>query len=457
MELLSDGARTAVTGDVDLARWPEQLYQLRSRIDFPTQKNIFFHGQKFAVSGVGDFTGSFHLFKGGRELKGSFVSPLAGVNDWRFPNLRGSVLWVPDRLEITNATSELYGGTARFDYRMAPFGKPTPARATWDVQYTDVDLETLSDFLETEGLRLAGRASGRNRLEWPLGKWALKTRAGRGRPSRPPPDMRPMTRELPADLVAELTALPEEAGPFNPQLSLGHLPIAGHIVYSLDPEWIRLEKSWTATEPHLCGVRGTDRIRRAVAHPVPCDEPRLAGERPRAGGDHDGVRLAHGRRADGRLRRVRRRPPRSVQASAYSGHAQGRAVQGLGRRVGHRPRRSGDREQLRLRVERHAQRRRFRDSRRRAILAGVPAPGRRRRDRRARQGDATAARRSAPCLQPRRLPDRRHGVRRVSTLRQVPDSVRLRPSEHRQGHGLRRNVRRRDLVASLRGRRRPAR
>jgi hypothetical protein len=246
MDLLSDGARTAVTGDVDLARWPEQLYQLRSRIDFPTQKNIFFHGQKFAASGVGDFTGSFHLFKGGRELKGSFVSPLAGVNDWRFPNLRGSVLWLPDRLEITNATSELYGGTARFDYRMAPFGRPTPARATWDVQYTNVDLETLSDFLETEGLRLAGRASGRNRLEWPLGKWALKTGQGEVTVAAPP-DTRPMTRELPADLVAELTALPEEAGPFNPQLSLGHVPIAGHIVYSLDPEWIRLEKSWTAT------------------------------------------------------------------------------------------------------------------------------------------------------------------------------------------------------------------
>ena len=56
-----------------------------------------------------------------------------------------------------------------------------------------------------------------------------------------------MTRELPADLVAELSALPDEEGPFNPQLSLGHLPMAGHIVYSLDPQWIRLQKSWAAT------------------------------------------------------------------------------------------------------------------------------------------------------------------------------------------------------------------
>ncbi len=246
MELVSDGARTVGAGEVDLGRWPEQTYQLRSRIDFPTQKNIFFHGQKFDVSGTGDFTGTFHLFKGGRELKGTFVSAIAGVNAWRFPNLRGSVLWLPDRLEITNATSELYGGTARFDYRMAPFGKPTPARATWDVQYKDVDLVRLSDFLEIQGIRMAGRASGRNRLEWPLGKWALKTGAGEVTVEAPA-DTRPMTRELPADLVAELSALPDEEGPFNPQLSLGHLPLAAHITYALDPQWIRLQNSWAAS------------------------------------------------------------------------------------------------------------------------------------------------------------------------------------------------------------------
>ena len=248
MDLLSAGARSVVTGDVDLARWPEQLYQVRSKIDFPTQKDIYFHGQKFTVSGAGDFTGTFHLFKGGRELKGTFSSPLAGVNDWRFPNLRGSVLWLPDRLDITNATSELYGGTARFDYRMAPFGDPrVPTRAIWDVGYERVDLARLTDFLETEGLRVAGRATGKNRLEWPLGKWALKKGSGEVT-VEPPPGARPMTRELPADRIAELYSLPEEEGPFNPRLPLGYQAMAGHLVYSLDPEWIRLENSWAATE-----------------------------------------------------------------------------------------------------------------------------------------------------------------------------------------------------------------
>ena len=73
-----------------------------------------------------------------------------------------SVLWVPDRLEITDATAEVYGGTARFDYRMAPIGKRgVPTRAHVGRRLQDVDLARLTDFLETRGLRLAGRASGR--------------------------------------------------------------------------------------------------------------------------------------------------------------------------------------------------------------------------------------------------------------------------------------------------------
>jgi hypothetical protein len=247
IDLVSDGARSVVTGDLDLGRWPEQLYQVKSRIDFPTQKNIFFNGQNFDVSGAGDFTGTFRLFKGGRELKGTFQSDVAGVNDWRFPDLRGSVLWLSDRLEITNATSRLYGGTATFDYRMAPLNRRgTPARALWDVEYQNVSLPQLTDFLETEGLRLGGTASGRNHLEWPLGKWVQKRGSGEVVVSAPA-GTTPMTRELPADRVAQMSTLPEVEGPFNPRAPLGYVPVAGRIVYALDPEWITLDDSWAAT------------------------------------------------------------------------------------------------------------------------------------------------------------------------------------------------------------------
>lgn len=256
IDLASEGAQSVMQGDIDLAHWPEQTYQIRSRIDFPTQKNIFFHRDKFSASGQGDFQGTFHLFKGGRELKGTFVSPMAGVNDWRFPDLRGSVLWVPDRLEVTNATSGLYGGTARFDYVMFPFGKKdVPTRATWDVAYKDVDLARLTDFLETAGLRLGGRADGENHLEWQIGRWSEK-RGGGEVTARPPEGVTPMTRDLDPEVVARQAALPEEAGPFNPRSPLGYVPIAGHVVYTLDPEWIALNESWVATPKTYVDFQG---------------------------------------------------------------------------------------------------------------------------------------------------------------------------------------------------------
>ena len=113
IDLITDGAVSNMTGVVDLANWPEQLYQIKSRIQFPKQREIFFARDKFSLFGEGHFTGTFHMFKGGRELKGDFTSALAGVNDYRFPNLEGSVVWVRDRMEVTRATRGLHGRQGR--------------------------------------------------------------------------------------------------------------------------------------------------------------------------------------------------------------------------------------------------------------------------------------------------------------------------------------------------------
>jgi len=247
IDLVSDGARSQLTGSIDFAHWPEQIYQIKSTIDFPTQKNIYFHQYAFTAFGQGHFQGTFHLFSGGRELKGTFDSPTAGVNAWRFPELRGAVLWLPDRLEVTNATSGLYGGAARFDYKLSPLNaRNTPARATWDVTYRDVDLPRLTDFLELQGIRLGGRLTGRSHLEWDLGKW--RDKRGDGDVVVGPPDaVGVMTKALDPAAVAEQAALPPEAGPFNPRASLGYLPVGGHVSYVLDPEWITLGASSVAT------------------------------------------------------------------------------------------------------------------------------------------------------------------------------------------------------------------
>ena len=337
MDLISDGARSAVTGTVDFKNWPEQLYHVRSHIDFPTQKNIFFHRDRFDVSGQGDFDGTFHLFKGGRELKGTFTSPVAGVNDWRFPNLRGRVLWLPTRLEITESTADLYGGSAQFDYRMAPMGnRAVPTQATWDVSYKNVDLSMLTDFLETRGLRLAGRATGRNSLQWALGKWSQKRGGGTVEISAPA-GVQTMTRAIPADRLAQEAQAPPDPGPFNRRLSLGYLPVAGRIEYRARSRRDHHRPELGRDRQDLRRVRRAHGIRTPVEDAVPRDEPGLAGERSRARRHHDRVRVEYQCDRDRRSRRIRRRDARVVHAAADRGAVQRRSACGRGTSSGGRP------------------------------------------------------------------------------------------------------------------------
>jgi autotransporter translocation and assembly factor TamB len=252
INLQSTGADTHVTGYVDFKKWPDMLYNVKSRIDFPVQKGIFFKTMNFTVAGHGDFTGTFRFFKTptgtGRELRGTFVSPEAGVNAWRFPDARGSILWNNSAFRVTDVTTGLYGGRAKFDYLMEPLGRPgIPTQVVWDTSYADVDLARLTDFLELEGIRLSGRISGRNRLEWPLGKFAEKHGSGQIAATMPPGAV-PLSRQIPADLIAKVDPLPREQGPFNAHLPIGHVPIAGSITYGLSPAWITIDQGFAATE-----------------------------------------------------------------------------------------------------------------------------------------------------------------------------------------------------------------
>jgi hypothetical protein len=249
IDLLSDGARSVVTGEVDMGRWPEQTYNVTSRIHFPRMRELFFARDTFSLHGDGDFTGTFHLFKGGRELKGAFYSKQAGVNAYRFGDLKGSLIWVPDRFEVTEASAGFYGGQSSFTYKMAPLGKvgvrPT---MTFDAEYDNVNLLTLSNFLETRGLRLTGRASGRNLLKWPSGRFAEHRGQGSVRLA-PPPGVRLLTRQIP---VAEIEAdqqLGESWGPFSNHLPLAPVPVGGELHYAFGPEWIDIGRSRVAT-PH---------------------------------------------------------------------------------------------------------------------------------------------------------------------------------------------------------------
>ena len=256
VDLVTDGAVSQMTGVVDMARWPEQIYQIESRVDFPTMRAIFFARDTFSLSGEGRFTGTFHMFKGGRELKGEFRSALAGVNDYRFPNLEGSLTWVRERMEVTRATADFSGGTAAFRYLMAPLGnKAVPARAVFDVDYSDVDLAALTDFYQMRGLRLAGRASGRNAMAWPLGRFRERTGSGSAtfvstsNTALQGPQLAP---EAADDARARYLV----HGPFSRHTPLEPVPVAGDVTYAFNPDAIFFEPSRVFTPDTYIAFEG---------------------------------------------------------------------------------------------------------------------------------------------------------------------------------------------------------
>jgi hypothetical protein len=252
IDLTSDGAHSTMTGIVDAGNWPEQTYNVRSQIDFSRMREIFFARDAFTLAGNGEFNGTFHLFKEqvngrtrtGRELKGTFSGPDFGINDLQFPNLAGSVRWVPEMLEVTDATADLYGGSAGFSYVMAPLGvKAVRPVATFDVDYKTVDLAALTDVFKLQGLRLAGSASGRNRLTWPIGRFA--DRSGTGEIDvDAPAGVNVMTRALmpgPASTPDDSDSVFSNHTPREP------VPIAGSLTYAYGPTDIVMKPSRVAT------------------------------------------------------------------------------------------------------------------------------------------------------------------------------------------------------------------
>ena len=111
INLQSTGADTHVTGYVDFKNWPEMLYNVKSKIDFPIQKAIYLQDDELRRHRPRRFRRHVPFFKTprgtGRELKGTFTSPEAGVNAWRFPDVRGSLVWNNSAFRVTDVTTAL--------------------------------------------------------------------------------------------------------------------------------------------------------------------------------------------------------------------------------------------------------------------------------------------------------------------------------------------------------------
>ena len=187
IDLQSDGATTVGRGDVDLANWPNQKYEVQSRVSFPRMREIFFRTEDWRLGGAGDFAGTFALMKGGRrDLSGTFKSDLFTYGDYRFPSLYGSLRWTEKAFDVWNAGSQFYGGKAAFTYAIKPLGAATRPTATFDTTLAGVDLSPFTDFQRLPGERFAGSATWHNTMAWTLGS-LKQTVAGAGRLTVAPP------------------------------------------------------------------------------------------------------------------------------------------------------------------------------------------------------------------------------------------------------------------------------
>ena len=284
IELVTDGAVSDVTGMVDLGKWPEQLYHVKSRIQFPRMREIFFATNTFDLHGEGEFDGHVPSVQGRPRAEGQLLQPRGRLNFYRFPDLEGSLVWVPDRFEVTRASSRFYGGHMDFTYLMSPLNvRGQRSRSRFVVDYRDVDLLALTTLLETRGLRVSGRATGHNRLELPTGQFA--EREGDGEVAvTPPPGVDVLGPRLPAGAAEAAEGRALELGPFSNHTPLGPVGIGGRLVYRLrrrshSPRAERARRPPRPTWLRRAPPPGASARKTAV----PRHEHELAGERSSAG------------------------------------------------------------------------------------------------------------------------------------------------------------------------------
>jgi translocation and assembly module TamB len=257
----TDGAKTVARGEVDFSNWPNQFYNVQSRVNFPRMRQLFFKDETWDLTGDGDFTGVFRLTKGkSHDLSGRFTSDLAGVNAYRFPSLYGSLHWTEEAFDVWSAGSKFSGGDAKFTYGIKPLHrKDTRPTHHFDATLTNLDLQQFTDFQQMPGLRFAGAASLHNVLEWPAGHFAQHRGDGHLVVTPQPGQMPrgPMTASLAAARAADPDHSHHEWGPFAPMPLPAHLPVSGELTYRYTPDDVAIDAGRFATERTYVTFDGT--------------------------------------------------------------------------------------------------------------------------------------------------------------------------------------------------------
>ena len=226
---------------------------MQSQRGIPAHGRVLLHQKEaWELAGDGDFTGKFHLFKGGHDLSGTFKSDVLGVNKYRFPELYGSLRWTDRTFDVWNAGAKAYGGDTRFTYAIRRQAQGVPALSTLDTNLTNVDLAAYTDVEQLRGTRFAGAASGHLLLEWPLGAFS-EHHGDLSLSVTPPPGVVPMTTSLAA---ARAAGANYEWGPFAP-MPPGDVPIAGDLTARFGADDVDIDGGSFVTERTHVTFRGT--------------------------------------------------------------------------------------------------------------------------------------------------------------------------------------------------------
>ena len=78
IDLRTDGARSDLTGEVDLGRWPEQTYRIESRIEFPRMRELFFARDRFTSVRQRRFHRHVSHVQGRPGAEGDLLQPACG-------------------------------------------------------------------------------------------------------------------------------------------------------------------------------------------------------------------------------------------------------------------------------------------------------------------------------------------------------------------------------------------
>jgi len=235
IDMPTDGAETTASGDVDFSHWPDMEFAVKSRVNFPRMREIFFTKETWRLAGEGEFTGTFRLYPHGHNLKGTFTSQTAGLNSLPFPGLHGSLQWNEHGFDVWNAGSKFYGGDSTFQYSIKPLGDPTPPTQRFDGTVAHADLAPFTDLeLTPKGQHFGGATDGHVYLEWPSGHFSER-RGGGNLVITPPAGVALMTPALDAARAADADHSRHEWGPFAPQPLPQHLPIGGQLSFRVDP------------------------------------------------------------------------------------------------------------------------------------------------------------------------------------------------------------------------------